>query len=442
MVAMTACHRTVALPPPEPQHPASSVLVIADDGRTTAVWATDVGAEESYPTFEGAGHPDMHALFYPCALAALGLDPGWQTLTTAPEGIAIPPPSEILVLAKQATEWTDAPDDAPDASLRLRSNLACTSFEAVVQHLTVSTSAMPSQPVAGTVAIALEAHTALVATQDGVFYRIHDDATEPERLSTISPFLPHGAGYRAPDGTLWLYGDRGELAYGDLVHGFESIKTTTTSSSAGHVAIAGPTMDGVPFELFTVSSTGAFRHFDGAHWKTIDRGGRRSPDSKGLVWVGPGEAYAIGVADGIAHYQNETYVIETLGTDRDSSQAIGWAPDVGILVGLNNGRVFARAADGSWRLLPSGDPGTVHALVAFPGGFIVGREQGSFTQYHQLLGWCPSMPGGTADPLRMVPFSSGFLVTEFEDGEHPQTGNSVTSIVPDHATPACANPAN
>jgi hypothetical protein len=442
LVMMTACHRTVALPPPEPQGRASSLLIRVDDGRTTSVWATDVGKEETYPTFEGEGHPDMRALFYPCALSALGLDTGWQTLANAPDGIAIPPPSEVLVLQKQASAWTQGTDDGSDASLRLRSNLACARFSATVGRLTVGTPTMPSQPVAGTVAIALDAHTALVATQDGVFYRVRDDATPPERLSTISPLLAHGAGYRAPDGQLWLYGDRGELAHGDLEHGFVSIKTTTTSSSAGHVAIAGPTMESVPFELFTVSSTGAFRRFDGARWETIDRGGHRSPDSKGLVWTGPSEAFAIGVADGVVHYQSGAHAIEPLGTDRDGSQAIGWAPDIGVVVGLNNGLLFVRGADANWRLLPTGDPGTVHALVAFQGGFIAGRESGNFTQYHLLLGWCPSMPGATADPLRMVPFASGFLVTEFQDGEHPLTGNSVTYIVPDHSTPACVQPAN
>jgi hypothetical protein len=443
-----ACHRSVGIDPPEPRAGMESVLLIFEEATTKHVWVGDLGrAASSYPAvFPFSGVADAYALFYTCTLKSLGLSPGWQLGSNDPAGIAVPPASETLhthVMSEGASRWAEDTAYQPPPDLRLPTSARCATFTNKSYDLPG-----PEQS-SGPVAVAVDPHTALVGlniadTTSGYFATLRDDESGARLLTGISTQTPHFAGYRGPDGRIWLLGERGHIAVGDPTNGFAPLGTTATATGGpGLAAIDGSSDASSSFELFTVSHNGAFDRYDGTigKWSALDRGGHRARDAPGVVWVAPQEAFAIGVRPGkVVRYKDGALSEESFDLPPFVALSITYAEQLGVVVGTDRGVVFVRQASGAWQNLPNKVGDQIHALVPFAGGFLSGSENGAVTQYHVLLGWCESISAIASDPLRFVPFASGFLLTQLNDGERLTPENMAIYIVPDQAQQSCAIP--
>jgi hypothetical protein len=430
------CHKYLGIRPPEPSSPMASAILFFEQGATVRAWATDLDAGSvRLPQISIPAEIDVEVFYYACSVSAFGLSPGWLSISNGGvQGVPIPHPLEMqraTLAPDHASTWAKEATTSLLPDWRLTTSLQCATFN--VKEWPIG------PPADGTIDIPLDAHSALVATDNGAFFRVRDDADQPQALTAVSTATPDLAGYRAHDGRIWLFGVGGEIAVGDPDRGFTSAGTTASATATtGFAAMDGPEGD-APFELFTVSQNGSFDHYDGSAWHTLDRGGLGAGDHPGLVWVGPGEVFAIGLLEGsVTHVKDGVLTREHIGALETNLRllSISSSHQLGIILGTLDGTIFVRHDDGSWDPLPNVLRNEVQTLTPYQGGFIAGVEHGVLVQYHPVLGWCPYSSAATTDPRHVVPFASGFLMTTAQH-ERIAQGASVFYAESDQPSSSC-----
>ncbi len=192
---------------------------------------------------------------------------------------------ETAVDAGRAIEWS-SPETRPPLldALRMRSETeVCARFEITVVELPFSNFYRFIVPDGDGIIVSEHATRKL--------YRV--SRTQSRELLTLPEVAV--AGYRAPDGELFL-GCTGAVT---LRGPPEGPYTETSSMSPGSyfapMRLAGPTAPAAPLELYALSVESAFYRFDGETWERLVEGTAedRLSDPAGLLWRSPGRAVVV-----------------------------------------------------------------------------------------------------------------------------------------------------
>lgn len=335
-----------------PDEGAKSVLLVFEPLaalEAPVIFAADVVTtlEAALPSFSGSPEDRrVHVVQFGCPLSELGLSPGVQTFDAArANGL----PSPLATFSHDAARGAWRAVDALPADL-----------EAAVRHVSLErfvdcpTPAFVEVPADLEWSLGLGDGAVLAAARGGVYYRVREAG--PERLSALSG--NYLAAHRRGD-ELWVVGSFGHLARGHLDTGFVGALGQSIEK-VGSLWLSGAPAD-APFELVRLEPRG---HFDrlvdtssAATWGAASEPlPRRRPllESGGLVWLGPGEAIAIGDAQLVhARAGEPPRVLEVLGPDLT---AIAVVPGVGTVVGDARGQLFTY------------DGGALTLLAAVPSG--------------------------------------------------------------------------
>lgn len=404
-----ACHATFDLPVPGPRAPHRSfLLILAPPDEPPRVFAGSAGQEDALPafTYQVQEPLPVFILYFDCDLDALGFSPGWQEVGTT-IGLRLPSrASEVLrteITDDASAMWHEV-DSIPIELSGLRFPAAHRQHNCA--ELSAHLVALPgSVDESGAMAVPLDPLTTLVATSTGHFYRVSREHAEP--LTSLSTTTPHFGGYRDREGTIWLFGPGGQVARGHPATGFELAGTTSTAGGEGFpVHVAGSSGDS-PLEIFVVTDQASFDRFADGRWTALADGRDDLPDWPGVLWLGPGEALAIGIVGStVLHYRDGRIEEERLVPPeaRAAATAIANAPGLGAVVGTSDGRTFVRDGRG-WTPLP-GDLGRtlVRVLHPFRRGFIAGLPNGVLVEFDPAYGFCESRqvaPNGTVQLLRV-----------------------------------------
>lgn len=365
------------------------------------VFATDIGSPEAALTVAAGeigtvdAELDLFALSYTCSLEEMNLRPGWQLPVAPGEGTRLPNPlaSQTSVLREgKHSAWarTDLPSDL--AALRLSpARGACTPF----QLSSISIPETVQRYVS--VALPLSRDEVLIALQDGRFFRLTSEAVIP--LTHVSTTTPHVAGFRRSDGRIWLLGDQGQIASGDLSNGFSAEPSLGPRGAGSRSALTG---DPAGTELFAItSSLGGIHHFDGRTWTEVGDVVSHSTAVVAIAWVEPGRAVAISeeepalvfhaTAGGVT---SESFVPPDLSGNAIVPRTVAIVPDVGVVVGADG----AFAYDGrSWITLESnstlGAFRDITAIAALGEGMLLGNDRGRLIRFVPGRGLCdPEAP--------------------------------------------------
>ncbi|MCC7382275.1 MAG: hypothetical protein IT384_10620 [Deltaproteobacteria bacterium] len=404
-----ACHATLDLPVPGPSAPHRSfLLILARPDETPRVFAGSAKEADALPafTYEVQDPLPIFILYFDCDLDALGFSPGWQEVGTT---LGLPLPSrasEVLrtEIADEAPVTWQAVDSIPIELIALRFPAALRPHNCA--ELTARLVPLPgSVDESGAVAVPLDPLTTLVATSTGHFYRVSLERAEP--LTSLSTTTPHFGGYRDREGAIWLFGPGGQVARGHPATGFELTGTTSTAEGEGFpVHVDGSSGDS-PLEIFVVTDDASFDRYADGRWTALADGRDDLPDWPGVLWLGPGEALAIGIVGStVLHYRDGRIEEERLVPPeaRVVATAIANAPGLGPVVGTFDGHTFVRDG-GGWTLLP-GDLGRtlVRVLHPFRRGFLAGLPNGVLVEFDPAYGFCESRqlaPNGTVQLLRV-----------------------------------------
>ncbi|MCC7383318.1 MAG: hypothetical protein IT384_15890 [Deltaproteobacteria bacterium] len=360
------------------------------------VFATDVDSREVARTVAAGelgpvdAEIDLFALRYTCSLEEMNLRPGWQHPVAPGEGTRLPKPlaiqTSVLRESKQSA-WTRADLPAELGALRFSpARDGCTPFR-------LSSISIP-ETVERYVSIALPlpGDEVLIALQDGRFFRLTPEAVIP--LAQVSTTTPHVAGFRRSDGRIWLLGDQGQLASGDLSSGFSAEPSLGPRGGGARSALTG---DPAGTELFAItSSLGAIHHFDGQAWREVGDVDSHSAGVVAIAWVEPGRAIAISEDEpSLVHHATATGVTAESFAPPDLTgnaivpRAVAIVPDVGVVVGADG--VFAY--DGSGWTTPerNGTFGTfrdITAVAALGEGMLLGNDRGRLIRFLPGRGLC------------------------------------------------------
>lgn len=402
--ALGACQSVATLDPPPVAGAKSVLLVLSALDAPVAAAAFDP-ASEPWPAFSSGTDGTLAAALFACAPERLGLESGVQTFGESVMHDLLPPPAGLYatpVGPGAGPTWTaqsGASTAFIDATRRLpiaadaRCTAAGSRYESEIIELPNDGHRAPA------FAVAVDDSRVLVGARGGFLYLVEDSGVRRVESIAAAPYL--GA-YRAPDGLLWLITEEGEVRRGTLETGFEVV--TASSSAPFHtrqerMAIAGPTT-AAPFELFVetfVSDEIHFARYDGARWTLLSRVRYEDLFLPGVVWVGPGEAVAIGASE-----RGENYVLRYKEGDLRhevlpgslGAASILQHPTLGTLVGRDQeGLDFY---DGSlWRVFQGIDkPKYIRVMhpegpgLLYAGSIEFNYAASSFGQYQPSTGVC------------------------------------------------------
>jgi hypothetical protein len=372
------------------------VVLVAAQGQTpTAMFAADVAPDLRYPDVQLSGDTDLYAITFRCPLETIGIRPGAQMIA-APryDVLRAPAPMRILssvVRAGDQSAWTDSPltdvigsllrsIDLPEDNLCRLYSLGLSSKEITIP--------LGSQPIAPTLAVPLDATTALAATRDGRFFTVSTDGTY--RMLGLPPSTPHDAGFRRGD-EIWLLSRDGTLAHG----GPTDLSFTPVSAKGSTLTRTIVALDGSPateqLELFAVTDRHVLETYDGSTWTTLHVG-RDHASNTAVAWIGPHEAIAANAsevewtiaraANGLVHEDDLQLASDPYG--------VGYIAGIGPLIGTDDGHVLG--FDGtSWHTIPGSMIETRLKIFAHAGrGVLIGGslDNGLFEQYQPAAGYC------------------------------------------------------
>lgn len=356
------------------------------------------------PPLSLAPMDEVFVLFFPCPLEAFGLREGPLSVPDPQATRPLPPTPNMTHYSLDGGWQPIAALPAPIKDLKLvHEPQKCPSFVIGARQ-----SLAPAGPPPRPLVVPIDGDSALVGATGGPFFRISKDAFV--RLS-LDPSTPSLAGYRAPSGELWLFGEDGRLVHGRLESGFvEAARTTPTSTSA----IAGP-RDGSQFELFLATSRPSFERFspDEGRWSEIATFMRPFSPSRILdvTWVGSREAVAaIPANPAIQWYQDGGSVARPL-LDRAYPWAVAVHSTLGVVVGTNQGRVQSfQAASAAPVGLPHDFGAAVSAMGAFGDSVLIGNVDGGLVDLLADGSTCPVAELGPFIVRKIVSLRSGVVV--------------------------------
>lgn len=404
-----SCHPVVSVPAPELEDAQSILLVVTSElGEVRAV-AADLGDPPALPTLALAEGEALHAFTFACPLARVGLQAGPQALTATPqEASLLPPAVRAATWAPGDAGWTplgEPPAAVQDGLRRLPLDAAgrCRARQGRLVRLDAALPNDGHQEAA--FLLSLPDDTALVASRNGFYYKVYPDGSS-ERLPPLSDVDPLAA-LLHDDGTLWLLDQAGQLTRGPLL-GPRTVVATAANFFPPEttVHLSGPTDPSAPFELFAVSASvrvddqavRTLARFDNRGWRALADASPRGLVLPFGLWRGPGQVAAAGFGDrgrSLLEYAGS----QTSSTSFEGTGAVGLieTPELGLVVGLDDGRVVRRAG-GSFTPLGATDfEGYAFLFTPLPqGALLVGgltrRRAFEFglAQWIPGLGFCPA----------------------------------------------------
>ncbi len=329
-------------------------------------------------------------LGYQESLDALDLPFGRLTLGDA--GAALPTPLRAWRVDAEGARVE--PLAARLSGLRVAERTGCRRFASRSQTFP----RVAGEYVAALLPLARDA--ALLTTSSGRFIRLGREGAEVLARPEGTPYQGGWSGR----GRSWLVGPG--FASGSL-DGFELLEPSVPIDVSGPLLVDGPHDEAAPFELFALDPNFGLAHFDGLRWRRI-LDAPASPPSGGarsLAWVAPGRAAIVGLAPRALLEVDAEGVALQVPIDvppnvrDDSLWRVAWVDGVGPLVGTRNNVVFARRADGGWRLLPTAavTPRADVFLSLGDGGFLSGGMDGVFGQWTRLGTTCTLELVGVGD---------------------------------------------
>ncbi|MCC7381936.1 MAG: hypothetical protein IT384_08910 [Deltaproteobacteria bacterium] len=402
-----ACHSVVVLDAPSLGSARAALVVVAPpDGEALGAYAVDLAADAVWPDLSVQPPSTVLTLAYTCDVARLGLAPGWQALQDpAAQQDLLPPPAVVL-----ATEVEEASSSAwalqaqlPDSVVRRLRRLPLTPAarcRAAGARFESRVLAVPNDghgPPAFLVPV--DERRTLAGTRDGKLYQVDLDGTITRLVSRERWPDPYVGAHRTSDGILWLVTAEGQVARGTLEQGFETVTSTTAFPQQQRIAVTGST-GGAPFELFAegvADDRRLFARFDGVRWQplaSVEWDGIFLP---AVVWVGPGEAVAIGAGESgpntVSRYKNGEAREEIL-RGASGLSAILQHSQLGTVVGRDTEGLF-RFVGRTWEPLEGLSPVTYIRVFSAEGpGFLYGGSvefnfsATAFSQYHPTIGFC------------------------------------------------------
>lgn len=264
---------------------------------------------------------------------------------------------------------------------------------------------------------------ALVGTVGEFFYDVDDDSVSPKPEMRG---LPSRTGLYTSDGTLWLGGNEGRIAYGqdETAMTVETIADVSEGIYALHVRatddIYALAQDHEP------STLSRLLHFDGNEWSEITRRDltnlRPKPDHAGIAESADG---TIMVGDGspfiwLVDVTDQSFV--ELQPEDTRTTSIGHHPKLGLIRGNNLGQVRYTTApiENAWTNLPTVIGRTVEMIGSFGDVVLYGGANGSLAQHHEESAACDVQGIPAVDLETMAAFDDKFIVGGGNvDHQHP-----------------------
>lgn len=366
-------------PPPEGDR---SVIFVLESNENLILTAQPIEGEATPATrieFDRLGQSFLWALFYDAPLSNLGLSEG--RINVREDGSPLPSPSRIrrsTFLGGELSPWEPV-DDLDDQLRTLRVERASNTPCALLGPERIYT--LDSHASAA-FAARFDATTALIGTQDSRLYLVSLDGVSS--LGRAAP-VDTWSGHLASDGTLYLGGKNGRTFSGRIDPVVSMTEIDQGESRDTFQWMDGP-LDGD--ELFAVTSSGALEHFDGTTWSQLMAPEAEKDWRRGVAWIGPDEALAVGLASPVVRATGGVLAAEPIEAG-EPLVAIRHAPGLGTFAGTLGGRVFVTSGDGTWQSLPESPIALpASAIAPFEEGIIVAGGVGFTTQWHPDYGWC------------------------------------------------------
>lgn len=397
---------------------ASILLAVLAGDHPVGVEAYPAGAVR-WPSFSARDDGALWVARYRCSLDHLGITAGPQPLTedTAAWDLVPPPHALARMPLGPAAAHAWSPQAAPDSGfieatrrLPIARDAACAAvgarYRPEVLSLPDDDRGMPA------FAVLSAPGQALVGTDDGKLYLI--DATSARRFPSPGR-RRYLAAYRSPDANLWLVSQAGEIRRGTVEAGFEVVSSTSSAPAPFHpsrqrMAMAGPTHE-APLELFVEvfgDDTISFGRFDGAAWTKLSEVRYTDRFFPGVVWLGPGEALAIGAAttgeNAILRYQGGVLHEERLPGSFGVASILQH-PTLGTLLGRDQEGIDRFDGMGWRQFAAIGSPNYIRTMWAEGPGFtyvgsgILETGASQLGQYQPSLGACPTLISPTTQPI-------------------------------------------
>jgi hypothetical protein len=256
----------------------------------------------------------------------------------------------------------------------------------------------------GTLAVPIDDTTILYATGNHHFFEITKGLAKA--LPATTSTLPSAGGFRDDSGTLWLFGDFGQVAQGTLQHGF---KPMPSSVGGGPIRWAVGRGSGDAITVYALTDHGTLTKLSSGAWSLIAEE-NDSTFNHGLVAVWPDDVYTVsGVNPTVFHYKRDISTTE----DPHASYpfyALNLIPGIGVVAAESfDGRLFATMPGRGWTPLEGGDDPQRLSVAPYDlapigrAGLLVAGALGAATQYFAAYGFCsPGMQKYTASPIRFV----------------------------------------
>lgn len=410
-LACAACNeleQTKLVGPPIAAGARGMIIVALQNGVAREAWAFDLSrSDPRLWSLPSDGDLQLFAIMIDCPLGALELREG--PLAIDVKGRALP---SGVVLASDFTDgvqsaWAavDPPAGLTDLRISGTEPDPCAVFTPVFDVTNIVLEGTKHNNPS--FAVPLDAHSVLVATFDGQFFRIGDDASvvRPTELSTSTP---HVGAFARADGELWLFGLRGGVIHGRLETGFVAAPSLNTTSGFERVAVDGA-KDG-PIELFAFTNNGVLEHFDGVAWTVIDQNqGNADLFKLDVLWIEPMRAIAVvGGPSRIVRVEPSGTRIDTL-PGSEGPVALALTP-IGVVIGGDQGSILLDAPGGPRVISGSQIHDRVTSFATYGPGFFASGARGVGALYHPRAGFCRFDDYARADVHPTLPLADGLLL--------------------------------
>lgn len=420
LAAACGSERTLFVPLP-PSDSAKSIVAALKTDNALAVGAADLDEREGLARvklpIEELGAGALYALLYDVPLRELGLSRGdVPAAAEGEEGFYLAAPGDIFrskYLGGVVDPWDRSAElDPALAEFRVRGTAPpgreCARFEEIRISIPTKSHATYLFTASATVVVA--------GFEDGTAYELEVTGAKPIRTTTSAPH--HSAHFVGP-GEVWLAGEGGRVARASTL---AELPPAPSGDRIDWLSGSGPNE---PLELYALGEKGGLDRFENNVWTSLIAPGA-SDWRRDLTVIAPGEAIAVGVANGVVRVKKG--VVEQERVEGGVSlMAAAFVPGLGALAGSIDGDVL-QEKDGVWSVFgdsPLALP--ITQITAYGEGFVAAGGGGYFVQYHPAVGYCTEVQ--TGHPIIKHVTLLGDLVFLAGDRASGTTGDSFVSIL-------------
>lgn len=383
---------------------ASIIVIVSRAENIEYVFATDLDAPHAFELSDPSA--ELTVLEMKCPLAAIGLIAGPQVLGALSDRPKFPEPIAVYtapVVEGRVVAWKEevaVPAIARDVLLRIAvpSDHLC-SISTPRLKVTDISHRTPGSAANPTFGLSLDDGTALVATEDGNFFSVSAAGTTP--VIGLSTTTPHHGALRSEDGEIWLVGDDGRVARGDLQRGFADVGGRfNLGGSPTIVRVDGPRTGAID-TFFAITDTTSFLRYHAGRWERLAGGNENGVFFPAVAWISADEAIA--VASGSAfllRYRSGSLQTEALSRAATEAATLS---RYGTLVGAS-GRLYFPDSDGRYQGRFATLSGTVRAIHELGAHLLVCTTSSGCYVYRDDLGACSAtgfLPGAVRYVVRL-----------------------------------------